>query len=315
MDVIGKEFMDISADMWDYTSSVAHGKSARKVEKRRKEVLGSIQDAQKRINKMPDFEGDKSYRDSVLSFLTLDYNVLNNDYSKIVDMEEVAEQSYDAMEAYLTAQEMAGAKLEAAGKMMNAQERVFAGLHNVKINESKDQTSKKLEAASKVFKYYNRIYLIFFKSNKQEAYLLDALKRNDVNAVKQNMDALAKASVDGLLRIDSVKAFNGNLSLKMTVKECLTFYKTESTTKAQPIINFSVKKESFEKIKAAFGSKSESSRTKADVDEYNKAISEFNKAVNEANAINQEMDNKRTALINKWNQNVTAFMDKEVPKK
>ena len=67
METIGKEFDDISADMWDYTNSVAHGKSARKVENRRKEVLGSIKDAQKRIGKMSDFDGDKSLRDSVLS--------------------------------------------------------------------------------------------------------------------------------------------------------------------------------------------------------------------------------------------------------
>ena len=42
------------------------------------------------------------------------YNVLNDDYSKIINMEEIAEQSYDAMEAYILAQEMVDKKPEEA---------------------------------------------------------------------------------------------------------------------------------------------------------------------------------------------------------
>ena len=70
--------------------------------------------AKNNIAKMPDFEGDKSLRDSTVSYLSLCYNVLNEDYSKILDLEEIAEQSFDLMEAYLLAQQKAGEKLDEA---------------------------------------------------------------------------------------------------------------------------------------------------------------------------------------------------------
>src|ERR1035437_4284377 len=170
LEKVSKEFKDISADMWDYTSAVAHGKSARKVENRRKDVLKSIKDAQTKIKNMGAFEGDKTLKDSVLSYLKLSYNVINYDYAKIVDMEEIAEQSYDAMEAYLLAQEKANEKLNASSDMVDGQYKAFAGLHDIKLIEGDDKIEKKLKIAGQAFKFYNVSYLIFFKSYKQEAY-------------------------------------------------------------------------------------------------------------------------------------------------
>jgi hypothetical protein len=313
MESISKEFKDITTDMWDYTSAVAHGKSARKVENRRKDVLKSNLDAQNKIQKMQPYQGDKAFRDSVLSFLKMSYHVINYEYGKIVDMEAISEQSYDAMEAYLLAQEKAGEKLNEASEMLGREQKTFAANHNITLNETKDKTTEKLESANQVFSYYNQLYLIFFKSFKQEAYMIDALNKNDVNALKQNTDALAKNSAEGLKKLDTVKAFKGDNSVKIAGKEMLTFYNNEATTKAPVIINFLVKKENFEKIKKAFESKSQSSRTKADVDEYNNAVSEMNKASNEYNAVNQELNNKRSALLNKWNDAVSKFMDKQDP--
>jgi hypothetical protein len=315
LETIGNEFQGITSDMWDYSSAVAHGKSARKVEKRRKEVLQSNKDAQAKISKMSPFEGDASFRDSVLAFLRLSYNVINYDYAKIVDMEAISEQSYDAMEAYLLAQEMASKKLNASSDMLNAQQLLFASKHSITISDSKSKISKNLEVAGRVFKYYNGIYLIFFKSYKQEAYMLDALNKNDINALKQNADALSKCSQEGIKRIDTCKAFNGDASLKTSCKDMLNFYKMESTQKATILINFSVKRENFQKLKAAYEAKAESKRTKADADALNKAVAEFNKASNEYNQINSDLNTKRAELLDKWNDSVTKFTDKQVPKK
>ncbi len=67
---------------------------------------------------MPSYKGEKAYRDSAVSFMKLYYNVLNEDYSKIINMEDIAEQSYDDMEAYMMAKEMVDKKLEEANEMM-----------------------------------------------------------------------------------------------------------------------------------------------------------------------------------------------------
>lgn len=315
MQSITNEFQNVAADTWDYASAVAHGKSARKVENRRKEVLGTNMDAQKKIQKVGAFEGDKSLRDSAVAFLKLNYHVVNFDYGKIVDMEEIAEESFDAMEAYLTAQERASQKLKEAGEMIEAEQKLFAVAHNINLLETKDKVSTKLEEAGKVFAYYNRIYLVFFKSYKEEGYMLDAQNKNNISGLKENAEALGKYSEEGLKYLDTVQAYKDDKSLKIACENLLKFYKSEGTEKAPVIINFSMNKENFLKIKTAFAAKSQSSRTKADVDEYNNAVNNFNKAADEYNTLNQQLNARRSELLSKWNETVSNFLDKQVPKR
>src|SRR6218665_860217 len=224
------------------------------------------------------------------------------------------EQSYDAMEAYLLAQEKANEKLNVSGEMIDQQYNNFAKKHGITLIDKEDKIEKNLKIAGSAFKYYNNVYLLFFKSYKQEAYMIEALNKNDVNALKQNADALSKFADEGLGKLDTLRAFKGDATLKLACKEMLTFYKKEATAKIPVIVNFAVKKESFDKIKAAMDAKDAKSRTKEDVDAYNTAVNDFNKASNEYNAVNNELNTNRTNLLNKWNDSVMRFLDKQVPK-
>ena len=315
MGSIGEKHREIMENVWDYTSSVAHGKSARKVEKRRKEVIQSVEDAQKFIRKMGDYNNDASLRDSVLSYLNISHIVLTENYSKIVDMEAVAEQSYDDMEAYLLAQKLANEKLDVAEEMMIQQQKVFAASNNINLIENNDQLAKNMKKASGVFNYYNKLYLVFFKSNKQEAYMLDAMSKSDVNAIEQNRGVLSKFSGEGLSVLDTIKSYNGDISLITATKQMLKFYKDEADVKLKTLANYFIEKEKFEKIKAAFDSKSQSSRTKADVDNFNNAVNSVNKASNDYNTVNDVLNKNRSELINNWNNVAQGFLDKNVPKK
>jgi hypothetical protein len=314
MDNISKELKDIQTDTWDYTSAAAHGKSARKVENRRKDILRSNMDAQKKIGSMKAFDGSTVYRDSVLAYLKMSHTVLNHDYGKLVDMEEIAEQSYDGMEAYLLAQDKANDKLDAAGDMLESEQKKFAAANNINLLDNKDKTTQKLESAGKVYAYYNVLYLIFFKSYKQELYVLDAMAKADVSAMNQNISSLAKFSEEGLKKLDTMKAFKGDHSIRLSCKEVLEFYKNEATVKLPSITGFYVKKEKFDKIKAAFDAKPQNKRTQADVDEFNTGVNEYNTASNDFNKVNQELNNNRNNLIEKWNKSVGNFTNKHVPK-
>ncbi|NJK87837.1 MAG: hypothetical protein HC906_19590, partial [Bacteroidales bacterium] len=94
---ISQEYQRIQKDMWDYTSTIAHSRSARKVDNKRVDLMNTINKSKQNVRALPSFEGDKSLEDSVVAFLTLSYKVLNNDFADIIDMEAVAEQSYDKM--------------------------------------------------------------------------------------------------------------------------------------------------------------------------------------------------------------------------
>lgn len=302
----------IMVDTWDYTSEVAHGKSARKAESKRKELVRTSKAAVDRVKKMKDFEGNTEYRDSVISFLDINYRVLSHDYEKILNMEEIAEQSYDAMEAYLLAQELADATLDQASERMQEQQRKFAAANNINLVENKDKVAKKLEKAGDVIKHYNEVYLIFFKSYKQEAYMIDAMNRKDINAMEQNKNALISTTTESLEKLTKVAPYKNDKSLVNSCKSALEFYKTEASTKMDGLIY--MQQEKFDKIRTSFEAKPSSKRTKEDTQQYNDAVNVFNSALKAFTKTNDELNKNRSNAIEKWNNSAKNYMDKHIPK-
>jgi hypothetical protein len=314
MNKISKEFDKISEETWDYARAVAHKKKGREIESQRKQMIAANRNALKRVKNMPGFNGSNSYRDSTASYLELSYLVLNNDYAKIVDMEEVAEQSYDAMEAYMLAQQIANDKLDAAYQVFNTAHEKFAAENNINLIKKDDETSQKLEKAGEVFRYYNQIYLIFFKPYKQEVYLIAALNRGDINAMKQNQEALSNLSAEAKLKLNEIKPYKGNNSLKMACNQVLDFYIYEADKKASSLVDFYLKKEKFEKLKAATDKKGKN-LTSDEAKEFNAAVAEYNKASDEFNKINEDLNKRRSAALDNWNNSVSKFLDKNISKK
>lgn len=313
MNHIGEQYKQIVDDQWSYTSAVANDKSAKKIESKRQELINSNKKAQETIKKMPGYNGNTAYRDSVVSFLQLNYNVLKQDYEKIVDMEEVAEQSYDLMEAYLLAQEKASEKIKEASDMLSKEQEAFAKENDITLLEGEQsKKSKKLANASRMYKYYNKIYLIFFKCYKQEAYLLDALNKADVNAMEQNNNALAEYSEEGLAELKKMQAYDGDNSLMAAAVKMLEFYKNEASKEMPSIIDFFIKKDKFEKINEAFQAKKKNQRTQEDVDSYNKAVNDYNAATNAYNSANESLNGGRSKNLENWNNTAKKFTKKHV---
>lgn len=303
---------DITEDFLSYTSAVAHGKTARKIEKRRIELVSSVKEAKRKISIMPAYNGDKSLRDSATHYLTITYNILNDDYAKIVNMEDVAEQSYDAMEAYLLAQDLAGKKQDLAGESYSNSVEVFAKNNNITLLDEKSKFRDKVIKAGKVNNYHRVLYLIFFKSYKQDVYLLDALNKKDFSAMEQNNNTLKQFSEEGLAKLTSVKAFEGkDNTLVQACKDVLNFYKSE-TTKFKILSDNLLVMENFDKFKKLFEAKK--TKTNEDIAEYNKQIADVNKATELYNKTNNELNINRNKYINNWNKSSSDFLDNNTPK-
>jgi hypothetical protein len=313
MGFISEQFITIHEDMWGYVKAASHSNNARKIETKRKEVISTLALAKLRIKKLPDFEGDGSYRDSVVSYIEISYNVIKGDYDKIVNMEEIAEQSYDLMEAYLTAKEQARKKLIRAGEIASSQQRVFAANHGITLVESQSSTSKKLDVASDVYDYYNIIYLAYFKSYKQEAYLLDALSRQDLSSIEQNRETLIQNSEEGLNKLDSIRAYNGDNSLYQECKRTLAFFNGEAKDEFKFFTNFLLKKENLEAVQKAIDRKSPAQRTKEEITEYNNLMNEFNSLVNQYNEKNDSLNKQRNELFADWNNTADKFINQNIP--
>lgn len=313
MNQFSEDYSIIQQDMWDYTRSVSHGHSARKVEKRRMELIGSAESALKKAEKVGDFEGDTDFRDAVIEYFNLVVLVLKEDYEKIVDMEEIAEQSYDLMEAYINARKAASEKQTLAAETLHRAQKMFAKDNNITLIESTDEIDQKMLVAEEVYNHYNEVFLIFFKSNKQEMYLLEAIGAGDISAIEQNREALKSAVTEGYQNLESVSKYEDDASMIEATKAVFKFFEKE-VKDAKLAVDFYLNKEKFDKIKEAFDNKKEKDRTQEDVDEYNNAVNELNAAAEAYNKMNEENNKQRESLINDWNSIGEKFTNKHVPR-
>lgn len=302
---------DMNKTYMAYVSTAAHSSRKRKIERQRQQTIESITNCKYKIAEIPLFKGDNTLRQSSMNYVQLCYKVFNEDYAHIVNMEDISEQSYDGMQAYLLLQEATNDTLKAASERINKAVNDFAAKYNVKLIEDKSELGEKMEAAGKLSKYRDKVYLLFFKCSWEDNQLTEAVNKKNVSNIEQVKSALYKYAVEGLATLDTTKAFENDPSLATACRQALNFYKKEAESEIAKISDFFIKQETFDKLKKEIDAKAE--RTQQDVDAYNKAVKEFNAAVNQYNQVNNSLNNGRNQVVKNWNDAEKAFTDTHTP--
>lgn len=315
MEGISAEFKKSMEEMWDYTSAAAHGRSAKKVENKRQQLIQAQEASLKKIRTMKPFEGNARFRDSASAYFSTSLSILKQDYQKIIDLESIREQSVDGMEAYLMANEKVNQKMEQNSSMIETEYEGFANSNKVTLVESQDKLGKKLGEAGKVYQYHNQVYLEFFKSLFHVSAVFEAIQKNNFNAFEQHRSALSKASGSGLDKMKDFPAFNGDINLRRFCMEALKYHKSLADTKLKPVSDYFLEKEKFDKVKHAFDVKKEKDRTKADIDQYNTAAKSMNEKADLFNNAVKECVDESNKKTENWNKASEEFTHKHVPKK
>ena len=312
LDFVGSEQEEITKNMWRYTKALAHSKNDRNISSKRKALLKTMEGSIAKIEKADGYDGD-AYKNNVLQHMRLNESLLNNDYAKIVDMKEVAEQSYDLMEAYMIAQEMADKKMQESQLDYETHFYAYANKHNINIIESDTDLGKKMKISNAVFKHYNKMYLIYFKVYINEIYLMQALNDNDVSAIQQNANALSQSAKEGIEVLKAVETYKNDNSLIDVTTKTFEFFIDEAENKIPQLVDFLILNADFETIKTSLEKTPERKRTKEQVDTYNKKIKDLNKAVKAYNKLNQELNTDRQTVINSINMANEKFLARHIP--
>lgn len=311
LDFVGKEQEGITKNMWKYTQAIAH-RGERAVGNRRKILIKSVESSIEKIDKAEGYNGDE-FKNQVLEHLRFNESLLKNDYAKIIDMKAIAEQSYDAMEAFIMAQEMADQKMKESQELYETHFYAFANKNNVNIIEDESDLSKKMAISGQVFKHYNTLYLIFFKVYMNEVYLMNSLGNNDINGMQQNANALSQSAREGLEQLNSVELYNNDDSIVKATKKAFEFYIDEAENKIPKMVEFLVLNQDFETIKNNIEKTPEKKRTKEQIDAYNDKVKALNKGGKEYNQLNAELNNERSHVIENLNNSNNAFLAKQIP--
>jgi len=310
---IDKARGDMDAKYMQYISAAAHGRRARKVEKLRQEVLDKITESRYKTTGLPYYKGDKDLRQASIDYIQMCYTVFNEDYKKIVNIEELAEQSVDEMQAYLLLQDKVSEKLNEAYSKLSKATKDFAAKYQVTLTESTSPLGSKMEAADKLNKHINTVFLSFFKCNWEDNQMVKAMNDKKVNDMEQARSALLNYANEGLKSLDTVKPFEGDASLIAACRKSLQFYQQTAGKDVPRLTDFYMKQEEFDKLKKTFESKGSSGRTQADVDAFNKAVNDINASVKAFNQTNQKVNTGRTQMINEWNDTERKFADEHMP--
>jgi hypothetical protein len=312
LDFIATEQESVTKNMWKYTKAIAHSKNDRTINAKRNVLLKTVEKAIAKIENADGYDGE-DYKKQVLTYMRLNESLLNQDYAKIIDMKEVAEQSYDAMEAYVLARELADQKMEDAYNEYDTNFRLFAAKHNISIVESETDLGNKMKISNQVFNHYNELYLIYFKVSINEMYLIDALSKNDVGAIQQNANALSQTAKEGLEILKTIELYKNDKSIAEVTKDAFEFFIDEADNQVPQLTEFLILNEDFETIRNTLEKTPERKRTKEQIDTYNKKVKDINKAVDNYNKVNTELNKDRQNIINKLNTTNENFLAKHIP--
>lgn len=310
MQAIQKQQENVTKRYLIYTSASAHGKKEKKVEALRSKLMDEIQEARMNINSLPSYKTDKSYRDTAVGFMKFYFNVMNDDYAKIINMEEIAEKSYDYMEAYLLTQEKVGEKLKEANDRMQAAQKQFAANNNIRLLEDDSETGAMMKEIGELNKYYHQAYLIFFKPFIQEKQLNEAIAKTNMTGIEQNKSAMLKYAQEGLVKLAAMKGYKGDNSLILSGTSILNFYVKEAE-KTASVNDYFLMKERFEIIKKEMDKKS--NRSNDDITSFNKAVADINKSSQAYNATVQILNEQRSETLNNWNNSVKEYFNNHTP--
>lgn len=315
LEFISRENDLLNNQVWQYTKAVAHDKRPKKIEKNRLLLVKQIQASRAKIKNAAAYNNDETYKNQFIVFLDIYENVINNDYAKIVDMKEIAEQSYDYMEAYILMQEQVDKKMENALDSIEVGMTTFAEKYEINLIQGEESAlSKKMKISNEVFNHKNKLYLPFFKANFQESELIASLSSNNMGTIQQKASSLAAFAQEGLDSLAGISPYKNDDSLLKITKKVLLFYKDEAEVQIPSMIEFYLLNDKINKMKETIENKKSSDRTKAEIDEYNAMVKKINEAGAKYNATNEQLNKQRTTLLTEWENTSNNFLSKHVPK-
>ena len=315
LNYIGKETDLISNSTWIYTKTVAHSKNADEIEQTRRNLVQNIQNSSEKIKALKTgFKGDLDYRNQLLSYFLISERYINDDYGEIINLQEIADQSYDFMETYITTRDLINQKLNDEIEKLTLNQKNFGKKYNIQMAEDKSDLGKKMRISNEVFAYHTQMYLIFFKVNITDSNLSKAIQRNDLGNIQQLASSLELYADEGLGKIKDIKPYNKDASLLIATKKALEFYKKEAVVLTPKIINYLLLNQKIENIKGSLDNKAQKDRSFQEINDFNNLVNRTNKEIDEFNKLNSKFYQEKTAVNSTWEQTGSDFISKHVPK-
>ena len=257
-----------------YVSTSVHSEDVFKIEKRRDDVIKQIDVSLANVKKMPDFNGDKRFRDETIDVLTLSRNTYNVDFKDANSLLAKRNDSYENLQKYYQAQDKAEKKVNEAMEDMKKAQTRFAERNKMQIMTAEKKDSP-FDVIGRLNAYTRQIELAIFRPKKNNDIFMKAI--GDKKATENQRKNIITEAETALSTLKMMPAFKEDPSYRDKAIEMVTFYKDFATKEGATMLEVSTKKEI----------------NKYDVDSFNAAIKLYNeksnKIINEYNAVSAKI--------------------------
>ena len=281
------EQVDLLKKNLRYISKAAHSENDRKIEARRLEVVEQNKVAVAKLQHMPAYKGNAELWAAALTAFQTMLGVYSADYKEVNSLAANRTQSFEAMQRYFDAQEVAEKKLAVVDDSVNAAQRRFAKQFGMSIESTRESVklAEYTKAVNAVNHYQHQVFLPYFRVQKASAKLTDALNAQDANAFEAARVAVAAEAEKSVTELAAVPGFRGkDVAYRNAARDFANMYVVMCSNQFVQVVELLRKKDSLTKVDAQT----------------------INSHINTYNAQNQRFQEA-------YNRTSSAFMDTYVP--
>jgi hypothetical protein len=266
----------------EYIQYAVHSNDLMEIEEKRMELITQIAESILNVRKTPPYEEDSKMKDELESVLKEYLESFRIDFNEVNILKKESQNSYEAMEAYLNAQDEAEKKIAQAAERFKEAQIAFAAKHNITLIESEKNTE--VDQLNRLNRYQRVVFLKYFKISKKAAEFDDAMQNKDEPLMKKNLAELLDDCKKELKTLQLMPDFNGDTDYRDSAIKLVRFYLDLAENGYKTMMDVTLKE----------------SLSEEDVDAYNKVIQHFN-------------DNL-PPLVNGFNQATQNLLRKNVPR-
>lgn len=304
LEAISNEYESVVRSQWKYARSVMEGGD---YQREKADLIESINEAEKKIRIIPPYQNDRSLKDSVLLFLRLNRNMIREDYTRLADLQNLEERSFEELDEYLYAQQEAYARVNRLALNLRKEEEKFARKYSIRLVNRDDRLARRLEQLNELFSYYNTIYMAFYKAYSQELVVFKSIEGRQPAAISRHLSILSQYAAQSIREVRKEGGFQGDKRMYSAALKSLEFYKREATKDLVIVLSYYQKLDRLDELRE------ERKKGTQNADEYNSLVREINAAGGELNAVTEALNKERAELLQEWNDASSNFLALQVP--
>lgn len=232
---------------FDYAKAVTRMRRASTVEKRRQILLKNIKGIIKFYSKFEALHGDRTLLSDFTKYIDIFQAIIKDDFDKLLDMEDIIEQSYDKAEAYELAIDMALDKLNKSFVALQGCQIDFFMKYGIKTKTDTSDIELKIIKTNKLLEYFSSINRIVSRANRQNTYTVTAITNKDLAGLEQHIVTLVSFAEEGLCKLKHNKGYEGDSELLSTAVNMLMFYKIQGQVTYPANVELFIKTDNLQK--------------------------------------------------------------------